>query len=110
MSSRFDPTPDQPYGICADCDIELETKDRAQKHMSNSSAHIIGSKSHTVRLTNPDRAARILDQIRSEILDALSDAEDRIQQLVDDEEITLAEAQDAVRRAHIDTSDKIQIV
>lgn len=110
MSSRFDPLPNEPYGVCTDCDIELETKDRADEHMSNSSAHIIGSKSHTMRVTNPDRAARILNQIRSEILDALSDAEDRIQDLVDDDEITLAEAQEAVRRAQLEASDEIQIV
>lgn len=110
MSSRFDPLPNEPYGVCTDCGIELRTKDRADEHMSNSSAHIIGSKSHTVRVTNPDRAARILDQIRSEILDALSDAEDRIQDLVHDDEITLDEARSAVNRASVEASDEIRIV
>ena len=92
-STRYDPRPNEPYGVCLTCDMTLDDGLAADKHMSDTTP--VGGRSHSTRTTNPTRKQRVQRAIDSIIEDAIADALDEVLDLTD-EHITRSEARAAL--------------
>lgn len=105
-TDRFDPTPDLPYGSCVTCGITLEAREDAQSHMKETLvAGKMPRRSHTTRSMNPTREDRIEREVRFIVEDAIQDAIDEIERLVEQGHITRDEATKALRDVPGDFTD-----
>ena len=91
-TSRFEPQPGKPYGRCRDCGRELPTEQEANDHMSKTMEASAERRSHGIAVTNRGRSARVRSAIRDAIDDAVRDAVDEVDQMVEDRDISEAEA------------------
>ena len=87
--SSFDPEPDKPHGVCNDCGAEMATEQDASDHMRETfeAAKAAGKvqRSHSVRVTNPGRQTRIRRRLGTIIDDAISNAMEEIDRLLEQE-------------------------
>lgn len=88
--SRFDPTPGQPYGECADCGTTLQTQTDSREHMAATRPEGQGS-SHRVRVTNASRADRIRRAVADVVDDAITESMEDIDRLVERDGATAEE-------------------
>jgi hypothetical protein len=98
-TSRFDPTPDEPYGKCMDCGAALTTEADSRAHMSSTFKQSTSqsSSSHRVRITNPSRPERIRREMARIVDDALYDAMEALDRLTGRAELTDNEVAEALR-------------
>ncbi|AWN07775.1 hypothetical protein HOT31_gp104 [Microbacterium phage Hendrix] len=110
-TSRFDPTPDQPYGTCLTCGEVIQTSEDATAHLSKTfdeSKAVRGdlsATSHRVQGTNPDRASRIQSFVDQEIEDALENLYEELDREVTRNNLTEEELTEALRDASADLVD-----
>lgn len=96
--SRFDPDPGKPFGQCSSCSLVIETEDDSRRHMQETFEKTeTSARSHSIRITNPSRASRIRSRMESLVEDAIERAMENIDRLVQREDITEAEATEALR-------------
>lgn len=108
-TNRFDPTPGEPNGHCLDCAVVFNTEADGDQHISQTMGGPTGQqKSHTITRTNPDRGTRVFREIAEQLQDGLRDAFNEIERLVDNDDITEDEADEAVRQSHINIEDEWQ--
>jgi hypothetical protein len=96
MKNRFDPYPDSDYAKCQDCGKELALKEFADDHLRETRESSSNKHSHTVRILNPSRQSRIDTEISHIIDDAIQNALEDVDRLVEREEITEEEASKAL--------------
>lgn len=104
--TRFDPIPDQAYGLCADCKMELMTKEDAEAHMDETMASSGRRRqSHTIRATNPERERRIQSFVDGVVRDAIDDAMDELQNPVSRDLASSEEIEEALKWFGTEWSD-----
>lgn len=91
---RFDPAPEVDYGSCITCGVPLPTQENAHEHMSTTVD--AGGSSHRIALQNPPRERRIRSHVSTIISTAVEDALTEVARLVNNNEITRAEADRAL--------------
>lgn len=100
MSTRFDPAPGEPYGHCRNCEAQLQQESDAREHMSQTMQG--RGPSHRIHVTNPTRPQRIRSSLGLIIDDALRQAADEIQEMVDGGDLSLEEARSVLAMRGID--------
>ena len=100
MSEKFDQIPDEPYGECLNCQMQLDQKSDADEHMRQTMPD--KGPSHRVRITNPTRDQRIRSAVGQIIDDALYQAGNQIKNMVDQGHLTLDEARSVLALQGID--------
>lgn len=106
-TSKFNPMPDDAYGVCRTCDIDLATEQVANIHMNATMAEAMAkgeNGSHAVRVLNPSRESRIESEVDELIDEVTSDLMSKIEDLVYRNHITEDEAKMALRH-HSDLAD-----
>lgn len=99
-TDRFDPSPDADYGKCNDCGINLATEPDAKAHMRTTmeEAQSKGaSRSHRVSVLNPGREQRITTEVDCLVDDAIQDAMEQLDRLVDRGDASEAEITAALK-------------
>lgn len=89
MPNRFDPRPDEAYGRCLICDLELPTELVANEHMSETLEAAKtdaqgNARGHRVRVSNPTRAQRIEMEVSRIVDSAIDDAMNELDRLSGD--------------------------
>ncbi len=99
MSNRFDPLPDEPYGKCATCDAVMQTPQDSANHLKETfeTAPQPGERfSHSVSVSNASRPTRISQAIGQIVEDAINEAMEEVDRLVESEDLTYEEAETAL--------------
>lgn len=93
--SIYDPTPDVAYAICGTCDITLPTEADGNAHMDETIQQH-GGRSHQIRITNPTRERRIRRAVGSHVADAVDDACNEFERMVERGDVTAEEITEAI--------------
>lgn len=95
----FNPTPAIDYGKCSTCDESMPTEEDANIHMFETFKAAISlgkSRGHAIKILNPSRVMRIQRGIDRIIDDAISDAMEEIDALINSDSISEEEAKEAL--------------
>ena len=96
-SQRFEPREDENYGKCLSCGIDIVAVEDSVGHMNETfSATKAGERGHTISVLNPTRLSRIQNGIDSVLDDAMTRAAEEVDRMIDNNDITEAEAQTAI--------------
>lgn len=106
-SNRFNPEPDQPYGKCTDCNLELPTEEDAAAHRKATAGSIRTpgrsyKATHATRATNPGRQERLRQEVRREVESAIEDLMAELARLVEDQDATKDEIATALSDCYVD--------
>ena len=94
MSQTFDPDPDKAYAECITCGISLTTEDDGNAHMQET--RLGANRSHSIRVTNPNRDTRIRSRVERFIEAATERAMEDMDRLVDSGDVTEDEIKTAL--------------
>ena len=100
MSEKFDQIPDEPYGDCLTCQMQLDQKSDADEHLNQTMQG--PGPSHRIGITNPTRDQRIEYALDTVIDDALYEVGNQIKKMIDRDELSLEEARSALDARGID--------
>ena len=62
MTGRFDPRPNEPYGVCGTCAKPMNDEASARAHMSET-FNFAAASSHRISVTNPTRPQLIGSEV-----------------------------------------------
>lgn len=99
MSTLFDPTPGQDYGLCRTCDERIPTEDDKAKHWAGE------GKGHSIGILNESRTDRIERFVRQEVEDAMQSAYSSIDDYIARGHFTEEEVAKAMQTIHVEVDD-----
>lgn len=92
-TARFDPEAGRDYGTCRACDLALADEAAGKEHMKQT---LTDRRSHSIRVLNPSRRARIANRIDLDLEDVVDQGLQEVARLVTDGHITAEEATEAL--------------
>lgn len=106
-SNRFDPRPNEPYGVSSDGEA-FATEAEANKWLNKALREARGRgefKKISVTITNPDRQTRIKNFVNWAVDDGLQEAMRRIHHAFREGDATEQEIRDALQVTHLDLEE-----